>query len=108
MAAMILFVLMLYGSVNNFSSHVGMLNDHHKKLLTSTVKPVQNGHSQIDRKLVFKTNYCLMQVKCSKESILQYLRPSLSYHLSFRPLFCLFLVAVSHRSYCTLPKYISR
>ena len=27
----------------------------------------------------------------SKGSILQYLRPSLSYHLSLRPLFCLFL-----------------
>ena len=36
-----------------------------------------------------------MQVKriaeCSKGSILQYFRPSLSYHLSLRPLFCLFL-----------------
>ena len=29
----------------------------------NTVKPVQNGHSQKDRKLVLKTNYCLMQVK---------------------------------------------
>ena len=37
-----------------------------------TVKPVSNGHSQKDPKLVFKTNYCLIQVKsiaeCSKES----------------------------------------
>ena len=61
----------------------------------STVKPVQNGHSQKDRKLVFKTNYRLMQVKsiseCSKGSILQYFWPSLSYHLSLRFLFCLFL-----------------
>ena len=36
-----------------------------------------------------------MQVKsiaeCSKESILQYFRPSLSFHLSLRSLFCLFL-----------------
>ena len=36
-----------------------------------------------------------MQVKniaeCSKGSILQYFQPSLSYHLSFRSLFCLFL-----------------
>ena len=36
-----------------------------------------------------------MQVKSiakfSKGSILQYFRPSLSYHLSFRSLFCLFL-----------------
>ena len=39
-----------------------------------------------DQKLVFKTHYHLMQVKsiaeCSKGSILQYFRPSLSYHLS--------------------------
>ena len=37
----------------------------------------------------------LMQVKgiaeCSKGSILQYFRPSLSYQFSLRPLFCLFL-----------------
>ena len=49
-----------------------------------TVKPVYNGHSQKDQKLVFKTNYCLMQVKsiaeCSKGSILQYFQPLLSYN----------------------------
>ena len=60
-----------------------------------TVKPVLNGHSQKDHKLVFKTNYRLMQVKsiaeCSKGSILQYFQPSLSYHLSLRSLVCLFL-----------------
>ena len=42
-----------------------------------------------DRKLVFKTNYHLMQVKSG--SILRYFRPSLSYHMSLRSLFCLFL-----------------
>ena len=46
-------------------------------------------------KIGFKTNYLLMQVKsiaeCSKWSILQYFRPSLSYHLSLRSFFCLFL-----------------
>ena len=46
-------------------------------------------------KMVFKTNYHLMQVKsiaeCSKGSILQYFRPSLSYQLSLRSLFSLFL-----------------
>ena len=46
-------------------------------------------------KLVFKTKFRLMQVKsvaeCSKGSILQYFGPSLSYHLSLRSLFCLFL-----------------
>ena len=45
--------------------------------------------------MVFKTDYHLMQVEsiaeCSKGSILQYFRPSLSYHLSLRLLFCLFL-----------------
>ena len=49
-----------------------------------TVKHVQNGHSQKDQNMVFNTNYRLMQVKriaeCSKGSILQYFRPSLSYH----------------------------
>ena len=41
-------------------------------------------------KKIFKTDYCLMQVKslteCSKGSILQYFRPSLSYQFSLRPL----------------------
>ena len=63
--------------------------------LLHTVKPVSNGHSQKDQKLVFKTNFCLMEVKsiaeCSKCSILQYFQPSLSYHLLLRPLFCLLL-----------------
>ena len=53
-------------------------------------RPLSKGH-----KLVFNTNYRLMQVKsiaeCSNGSILQYFRPSLSYHLSLRSLFCLFL-----------------
>ena len=46
-----------------------------------------------------------MQVKsiaeCSKGSILQYVRTSLSYHLSLRSLFSFFWVAVLHRFYCT-------
>ena len=46
-------------------------------------------------KIVFKTNYRLLQVKsiaeCSKRSILQYFRHSLSYHLSLRSLVCLFM-----------------
>ena len=45
--------------------------------------------------MVFKTNYCLVHIKniaeCSKGSILQYFRPSLSYYLSLRPLFCPYL-----------------
>ena len=52
-------------------------------------------NSQKGQKLFFKTNYGLMQVKsvaeCSRGSILQHFRPSLSYHLSLRSLFCLFL-----------------
>ena len=39
--------------------------------------------------MVFKTDYRLMPVK--KGSILQYFRPSLSYHLSLRSLFYLLL-----------------
>ena len=60
-----------------------------------TVKPVLSGHSKRRPKIVFKTDYRLMQVKsiaeCSNGSILQYFRPSLSHHLSLRSLFCLFL-----------------
>ena len=60
-----------------------------------TVKPVLNSHSKRRQKLVLKTDYPLMQVEsiaeCSKGSILQYFRPSLSYYLSLRSLFCLFL-----------------
>ena len=45
--------------------------------------------------MFFNTNYCLMQVKsiaeCSKGRILQYFQRSLSYHLSLRSWFCLFL-----------------
>ena len=45
--------------------------------------------------LVFRIYYLLMKVKsiaeCSKGSILQYFLPTLSYHLSLRSLFCLFL-----------------
>ena len=66
-----------------------------KNIDFNTVKPALSDHSQKDRKLVFKTDYRLMQVKsiaeCSKGSILQYFRPSLSYYLSIRSLFCLFL-----------------
>ena len=48
------------------------------------IKPITNDHFQKGKKMVFNTNYCLMQVKsieeCSTGSILQYIRPSLSYH----------------------------
>ena len=69
-------------------------------------KPVLSSYSK-KQILVFKTNYRLMQVKSMQtrrycrmlqESILQYLRPSLSCHLSLRPLFCLFLSCRNERS----------
>ena len=60
------------------------------------IKPVLSGHSKKGR-LVIGFNdqlslnadqkYCRML----QESILQYFQHSLSYYLSFRPLFCLFL-----------------
>ena len=57
-----------------------------------------------DQRLVFTTNYRLMQVKsmakCSKWSILQYFRPSFSYQCLLRSLFCLFLSGRLHRFYC--------
>ena len=60
-----------------------------------TVKPVLCCHSKRTPKLFFNTDIHLMQVKsiaeCSKVSILQYFRPSLSYQFTLRPLFCLFL-----------------
>ena len=46
--------------------------------------------------LVFKTNYRLMQVK----SIAAFFRPSLSYHMPLRSLFCLFLSGRKDRFYC--------
>ena len=48
----------------------------------------------------------LMQVnsiaECSKESILQFFRPELSYHLSLRSLFCLSLSDAQDICYCTI------
>ena len=62
-------------------------------LLKWSLSDLQKEH----QKLVFNTDYRLMQVKsiaeCSKGSILQYFRPSSTYQLSLRPLFCLFLIS---------------
>ena len=60
-----------------------------------SVKLVLSGHSKRGHKIGFQDQlslhagqkYCRML----QESILQHFRPSLSYHLSLRPLFCLFL-----------------
>ena len=64
-------------------------------LVARTVNPVLSGHSKRTEKMVFNTNHRLMQVKsiaeCSKGSILQYFRPSLSNHFPLRPFICLFL-----------------
>ena len=72
----------------------------------SIVIPVLSGHSKTRPKLFFNTNCRLMQVKsiaeCSKGSILQYFRPSLSYHFPLRPLFCLFLSDRLRQVYCIL------
>ena len=66
---------------------------HLKVAYAHSVKPVLNSHSKKDQKLVFRTDYSLMQVKsiaeCSKRAF--FIRPALSYNLSLRPLFCLFL-----------------
>ena len=65
------------------------------KRLTSTVKPILSGHLKRRPKIGFQDRLSLNagQKYCRKlhESILQYFRPSLSYHLSLRLLFCLFL-----------------
>ena len=56
------------------------------KISNTTVKPVLSGHSKRTPRLIFNTDFLLMQVKSiaewSKRSILQYIGPSLSYHLS--------------------------
>ena len=58
----------------------------------STVKPVLNGHSKRLPKIGFQDvlsfNAGEKNCRMLQESILQDFRPSLSYHLSLRPLFC--------------------
>ena len=58
----------------------------------------------IYKKICFQDRLLLMQVKsiaeCSPWSILQYFRPSLSYHLSLRSVFCLFLSGRFTQVYC--------
>ena len=76
---------------------------------TNTVKSVYNGHSQKDRKLVFNR---FMQIKSiaaySEGGILQYFWSPLSYHLSLRSLFCLFLSGRLHRLYYTIYSMVNR
>ena len=61
------------------STHLALLHTSafaFKEALVNTEKPVLSGHSKRRQKLVFKTDYHLMQAKsiaeCSNESILQY------------------------------------
>ena len=74
----------------------------------TTVKPVLSSDSKGRPKSIFNIYYRLMQVKgiaeCFKGSILQYFWPALSYHLSLRSLFCLFL---SDRSRQVLLYYLA-
>ena len=68
--------------------NISRLEEQMTKVMTAglRVKPVLSGHSYRRQKKVFKTDNHLMQVKsiakCSKGSILQHFKPSLSYHLS--------------------------
>ena len=50
----------------------------------NTVKPVLSGHSERRPNIGF-------QDRLSLNASQKYFRPSLSYHLQLRPLFCLFL-----------------
>ena len=63
---------------------------HNGSDLDTIVKPVLSGHSKIETNIGFQSRLSLNagQKYCS---ILQYFRPSLSYHLPLGPLFCLFL-----------------
>ena len=68
-----------------------------------TVKPVLSGHSKRRRKIGFQDRLSLAGQKYCRmllESILQYFRPSLSYHFSLRPLFWLFLSGRLRQIYC--------
>ena len=76
-------------------SDQGLLFTFVGKLFFDTGKPVLSDHSKRRPKIGFQDwlslnagqKYCRML----QESILQYFWPSLSYHLSLRPLFCLLL-----------------
>ena len=70
----------------------------------NTVKPVVSGHKKEDQTLFFADRlsliecqkYCIML----KESNMQYFRPSISYHLSSRPLFLSIFNGRYGRFYC--------
>ena len=61
-----------------------------------TVKPVLSGHSKRRPKVGFQDRVPLnagqMYCRMLQESILQYFRPALRYHLPLRLMFCLYLI----------------
>ena len=65
------------------------------KVFAYTVKPVLSGQSKRRPKICYQDQLSLNAVqkycRMLQESILQYVWPSLTYHLSLRSLFCLFL-----------------
>ena len=75
-----------------------------------TVLPVLSGHSKRRPKIGFQDllslnagqKYC----RILQESILQYFRPSLSYHLSLRPLFSLFFEWPLKTGFTVITKYL--
>ena len=71
--------------IYNWLSQVYLSNQKEE----STVKPVLK--TKICFQEIFLLNAGQKHCRMITESILQYFRPSLSYHLSLRPLFCLFL-----------------
>ena len=81
---------MLYIPVNICSAISGCFQG------ATTVKPDLNSHSNEDKKLVFKTDYYLMQVisiaECSnREHSAIFFFPALSDNQSLGPLFSIFL-----------------
>ena len=66
-----------------------------KMVLQFTVKPMLNGHSNIDKTKVLMANGSLMTVEsiaeCSPWSILQYFWPALSNNRSWKPILVFFL-----------------
>ena len=87
-------ICLLVSSADYLCKQFRSLNMGQQRVKQNTVISVLSGHSKRTPKLVLNTDYRLIQVKgiaeCPMGSILQYFQPSLSYHFSLRPLFCLF------------------
>ena len=71
---------------------LGVFHGHTFCVIESTVNPVLSGHSKKTKHWLSIPIIAKCRSKVLQESILQYFLLSLSYHLSFRPLFCLFLI----------------